>query len=183
MTYDFSTLKARVKDTEDWLRKEFQGIRTGRATPALLDNVLVESFGTRVPLNQVGSVGVEDSRTLRVSVWNAEQVKDVEKAITDANLGVGVSSDGGGVRATFPELTAERRTTLIKLAKDKLEEARVSLRGVRDDVWNDIQKKEKDGEISEDEKFRYKEDMQKVVDEGNKALDALMVKKEEEIQG
>lgn len=181
MAYDFSKLKAKVADTEEWLKKEFQGIRTGRATPTLLDGVQVESFGTRVPLNQVGNVGVEDPRTLRVSVWSADQVKAVEKAITDANLGVGVSADDKGVRVTFPELTADRRVTLIKLAKDKLEEARISLRNERDDVWNDIQKQERDGELSEDDKFRHKEEMQKFIDEGNKALDVLMTRKEGEI--
>jgi len=181
MTYDFSPLKQKVTDTEVWLKKEFQGIRTGRATPTLLDSIQVESFGSRVPLNQVGNVGVEDARTLRVSVWNVEQVKDVEKAITDANLGVGVSPDERGVRVTFPELTSERRGTLIKLSKDKLEEARISLRNERDSVWNDIQKQEKSGEMSEDEKFTYKDDMQKLVDEGNKVLDELGNKKEAEI--
>ena len=182
MAYDFSPLKQKITDTEAWLRKEFQGIRTGRATPALLDNVQVEAFGSRMPLNQVGSVGVEDPRTLRVSVWNKDQIKSVEKAITDANLGVGVSADEGGVRVTFPELTTERRDMLIKLAKGKLEEARISLRSERDEVWNDIQKKEKDGEISEDDKFRYKEEMQKLVDGGNESLEVLAKKKEEEIQ-
>lgn len=182
MAYNFSPLKEKVKDTKEWLKKEFQGIRTGRATPALLDNIQIESFGTRIPLNQVGNVGVEDARTLRISLWNVDQIKDVEKAITDANLGVGVSSDGSGVRVSFPELTSERRTLLIKLSKDKLEEARVSLRNERDSVWNDIQKQEKDGEVSEDEKFRFKEEMQKLVDEGNKSLDELGRRKEEEIQ-
>ena len=182
MTYDFSQLKQKIADTEDWLKKEFQGIRTGRATPMLLDNVQVESFGTRVPLNQVGNVGVEDARTLRINVWNVEQVKDVEKAITDANLGVGVTPDESGVRITFPELTSERRDTLIKLSKDKLEEARISLRGVRDEVWNDIQKQEKDGEMSEDEKFGAKEEMQKLIDDGNRSLESLGEKKENEIR-
>ena len=182
MTYDFSPLKQKIEDTEAWLKKEFQGIRTGQATPTLLDNIQVESFGARVPLNQVGNVGVEDARTRRVSVWNVEQVKDVEKAITDANLGVGVTPDESGVRVTFPELTSERRDTLIKLSKDKLEEARISLRGVRDEVWGDIQKQEKDGEISEDEKFSYKDEMQKLIDEGNKALEELGNRKEEEIK-
>jgi len=182
MTYDFSPLKQKITDTQEWLRKEFQGIRTGQATPTLLDNIQVESFGTRVPLNQVGNVGVEDARTLRVSVWNVEQVKDVEKAITDANLGVGVTPDESGVRVTFPELTSERRDTLIKLSKDKLEEARISLRGERDSVWSDIQKQEKDGEMSEDEKFSYKDEMQKLIDDGNKSLDELGKKKEAEIR-
>ncbi len=182
MAYDFLHLKQKIEDTEIWLRKEFQGIRTGRATPTLLDNIQVESYGSRVPLNQVGNVGVEDARTLRVNVWNAEQVKDVEKAVTDANLGVGVSSDENGVRVTFPELTSERRDMLIKLSKDKLEEARVSLRNERDNVWNDIQKQEKNSEISEDEKFSYKNEMQKLVDNGNKSLDEIGKKKEEEIK-
>lgn len=182
MSYDFSHLKQKTIDTELWLKKEFQSIRTGRSTPALLDNIQVESYGSRVPLNQVGNVGVEDARTLRVNIWNAEQVKDVEKAITDANLGVGVSSDESGVRVTFPELTSERRDMLIKLSKDKLEEARVSLRNERDSVWNDIQKQEKDGEISEDEKFSYKDEMQKLIDEGNNSLDVLVKKKEDEIK-
>lgn len=182
MAYDFSKLKEKITDTETWLKKEFQGIRTGRAAPALLDNIQVESYSSRVPLNQVGNVGVEDARTLRVSVWNVEQVKDVEKAITDANLGVGVTPDGGGVRVTFPELTSERRDTLIKLSKDKLEEARISLRSERDSVWSDIQKQEKDGEMSEDEKFSYKDEMQKLIDEGNKMLEVLGDKKEDEIK-
>ncbi len=182
MAYDFSSLKQKITETEGWLKKEFQGIRTGRATPALLDGIQVESYGARVPLNQVGNVGVEDPRTLRISVWNAEQIKDIEKAIADANLGVGVSSDEKGVRVTFPELTTERRDTLIKLAKGKLEEARISLRNERDDVWQDIQKKEKEGELSEDEKFRYKDEMQKLIDEANKSLDILSDKKEDEIK-
>ncbi|MBI2617851.1 ribosome recycling factor [Candidatus Kaiserbacteria bacterium] len=181
MAYDFSSLKKKISDTEVWLKKEFQSIRTGRAVPALLDGIQVESYGSRVSLNHVGSIGIEDPRTLRVSVWNTEQVKDVERAITDANLGVGVSSDEKGVRVTFPELTSERREMLIKLAKDKREDARVSLRSERDLVWSDIQKKERDGEVGEDDKFRYKEEMQKLVDKGNKALDALMEKKEAEI--
>lgn len=182
MAYDFSHLKQKIEDTDAWLKKEYQGIRTGRATPALLDGVRVDSYGTRVPLNQVGNVGVEDPRTLRITIWNKEQIKDVEKAITDANLGVGVSADEQGVRVTFPELTSERRDALIKLAKSKLEEARVSLRGERDEVWGDIQKKEKDGELSEDEKFRYKDEMQKLIDEANAKLEELADKKEAEIK-
>lgn len=181
MAYDFSSLKQKVKDTEEWLKKEYRGIRTGRAAPALLDGIMVESYGVRTPLNQVGSVSVEDARTLRVTLWSADQIKNTEKAVTDANLGVGVSADEKGIRVTFPELTEERRGTLLKLAKDKLEEARVSLRGERDVVWNTLQKKEKEGEISTDDKFRYKNEMQKIIDEGNSALEELNKKKEQEI--
>ncbi|OGG54732.1 ribosome recycling factor [Candidatus Kaiserbacteria bacterium RIFCSPHIGHO2_02_FULL_49_11] len=182
MAYDFSPLKKKVADTEEWLKKEYQGIRTGRATPTLLDGVLVESYGSRMPLIQVGSVSVEDARTIRIAPWDQSQIKAIEKGVTDANLGVGVSADERGVRVTFPELTSERRGALMKIAKDKLEDARVSLRGERDRVWSDIQKKEKESEISEDEKFRYKDEMQKLVDEGNKKLDILAEKKRAEIE-
>ena len=182
MAYDFSPLKKKVTDTEEWLKKEYQGIRTGRATPTLLDGVLGESYGSRMPLIQVGSVSVEDARTIRIAPWDQSQIKAIEKGVTDANLGVGVSADERGVRVTFPELTSERRGALMKIAKDKLEDARVSLRGERDRVWSDIQKKEKESEISEDEKFRYKDEMQKLVDEGNKKLDILAEKKRAEIE-
>ena len=179
--YDFKSLEQKITESQDWLRKEYQGLRTGRATPALLDSIQVESYGSRMPLNQVGSVGTEDPRTLRVSPWDASQVKAIEKAITDANLGVGISSDEKGVRVTFPELTADRRTSLIKIAKDKLEDARQSLRGAREEAWSDIQAKEKAGEMSEDEKFRNKDELQKKIDAGNKALEELFTKKETEI--
>ncbi|MAF59618.1 MAG: ribosome recycling factor [Candidatus Pacebacteria bacterium] len=181
MVYDFSELKRKAEEASEWLSKEYLGIRTGRAAPALLDNVTVESYGARVLINQVGNVSVEDARSLRISVWDKEQISAVEKAINDADFGVGVSSDEAGVRVSFPELTGERRQALVKLAKDKLENARISLRGARDDTWNDIQKKTKDGEMSEDDKFRAKDDMQKLVDEANKKLDDMAEKKEQEI--
>ena len=130
---------------------------------------------------QVGSLSTEDPRTLRVSVWDQSQVKDVEKAIIAANLGVAVSVDEKGVRVSFPELTSERRTSLIKIAKEKLEQARVTLRKLRDEVWNDIQAKEKLGGMGEDEKFRFKDEMEKLVKEANKMLDEQAEKKEKEI--
>jgi len=182
MTYDFSDLKVAVSESEEWLRKEFSGLRTGRATPTLLDGIVVEAYGAKTPLPQIGAVSVEDARTLRISVWDQSLIKDVEKAITNANLGVGVSSDEKGVRVSFPELTSERREQLVKLAKERLEKARVSLRHARDEAWNDIQKKEKDGEIGEDDKFRFKEEMEKIVADGNKKLDDLAEHKEKEIE-
>lgn len=182
MTYNFSDLKQNVEGVQEWLSKEYLGIRTGRATPALLDGILVESYGSRLPINQIATVGVEDARTLRISPWDASQVKEIEKAIVDANLGISVSTDDLGSRVSFPELTAERRSVLVKLLKDKLEDARISLRSERDKVWGDIQKQQQDGEISEDEKFNYKEEMQKIIDEAGKKLDELATKKETEIQ-
>ena len=181
MTYDFSHLKQKAVDIQNHLKEEFSGIRTGRATPALLDSVMVNSYGAKTPINQVAGVAMEDARTLRITPYDANQVTEVQKAITDSNLGVSVSADERGLRIFFPELTSEVREKLMKIAKEKLEKARISLRGERDDTWADIQKKEKDKEISEDEKFGLKEDMQKIIDEENSKLDAMAQKKEQEI--
>lgn len=170
-----------MKGITEWLANEFTGIRTGQATPALLDSVKVESYGTRVPINQVGSVGVEDARTLRISTWDRDQIGAIESAINDAQLGVSVSSDSAGLRVVFPELTSERRVQLLKLAKHKLEEARVSVKSARDDRMKELEKDEKAGEISEDEKFTQKESIQKQVDATNKSLEELYDKKEQEI--
>lgn len=181
MSYDLKVFEGRVREVEEWLRKELSSVRTGRATPTLLDTVKVESYGTHVPLQQAANVGVEDARTIRVTPWDAGMVKEVEKAITNADLGVSVTTDEKGVRVIFPELTSERRTQLLKIAKGKHEEARVSLRGARDDVVKDIDAKQKSGELSEDERFAAKETLQKHVDSMNKKLDELIEHKEKEI--
>lgn len=171
----------RLDETIDWLTKEFAGIRTGQASPALLDNIKVESYGTLVPLNQVGSVGIEDARTLRISPWDASQIAAIETAILDADLGVSVATDSAGLRAIFPELTSERRAQLTKLAKQKLEDARVSVRAARDEVMKELDRQEKAGEISEDEKFSQREQVQSKVDATNKKLDEQFHAKETEM--
>lgn len=182
MAYNFQPLKNSFKDIEEWLKRELQGVRTGRATPTLLDSIQVEAYGSRVPLNQVGGITVEDARTLRISPWDMSQIKAVEKAIVDANLGVGVGSDDKGVRVSFPELTGERRVQLIKIMKEKLEEARVKIRSARGENISLLEKQEKDGEMGKDELFRLKAEVQKLVDDAGGSLDAIAKKKEEEIQ-
>jgi len=177
-----SDLDKKLQEVVVWLQKEFAGIRTGQASPGLLDSVKVESYGAFMPLNQVGTVGVEDARTLRVSVWDASVVKAAEQAIRDANLGVSVMSDSSGLRVIFPELTSERRVQLVKLAKARLEDARISVRAVRDDSMKVIEKSEKDGDISEDEKFTKKDAVQAGVSKTNQALDGLYAKKESELK-
>lgn len=174
-------IEDRMKKITEWLGKEYQSIRTGQATPALLDSVKVESYGTVVPLQQVANVGVENARTLRIAPWDPSTVKSIEKAITEADLGLSVSVDDSGLRAIFPELTGERRTQLLKLAKQKLEEARVSVRAARDEAMKDIETKEKNSEIGEDEKFAKKEQIQKSVDTTNQELETIYQKKNAEI--
>jgi|SRR3989344_5605815 len=181
MAYDFNNFKKSIQSTDEWLKKEFSMIRTGQANPSILDGIRVDSYGTLVPVSQVGAVTTEGARTIRISPWEISQGKDIEKAITLANLGVSVSVDEKGLRINFPELTAERRKEIAKIAKEKLEEAKKKIRMSRDDIMKDLQQKEKNGDLGKDDVFRYKNDAQKLVDEGNKKLDELYSKKEKEI--
>src|SRR3989344_2248216 len=183
MIYDFSKLKKGLEGVSEWLGSELSNIRTGRATPALLDSVSIEQYGARTKISHVAAISIEDPKTLRVAPWDKATIKLIESAIQAANLGVSVSTDGVGVRVSFPDLTAERRTLLSKLVKEKLELARVSVRKEREECWNDVVKKEKDGEISEDDKFKLKEDLQKLVDEANTRLEEQAERKNKKLAG
>lgn len=183
MAYNFSNLKAKTKEIQEWLSKELSAIHTGRASVALLDGIRVLAYGSMMPIHQLANIGVEDARTLRISPWDNSVSGAIEKAIQDANLGVSVGSDGKGIRVSFPDLTTESRERYVKIVGKKLEEARISLRGVREEVWSDIQAQEKEGAMSEDDKFRAKEEMEKYIKEGNEQLDMLAKKKEADILG
>jgi ribosome recycling factor len=183
MAYDFKVFDKRIAEITERLSKELAGVRTGRAGPAILDGVLVESYGTRVSITQVANISIEDARTLRIVPWDKSLAKEIEKAITSANLGLSVGMDEKGIRVFFPELTSERRVSLVKLAKEKVEELRTALRAARDEVWSDIQKLEREGNMPEDDKFKAKEDMQKRVDAANAVFDTALARKEKEIAG
>jgi ribosome recycling factor len=180
MAYDFTAVKAHIKETEEWLVRELSGVRTGRATPTLLDGVKAEAYGTRSPLKELAAISVEDARTLRIIPWDKGILKAIEKAITDADLGVGLSTDEQGLRVSFPELTGERRKQLSKIAGDRAEQARVTLRNHRTDAIKEIDTLKKEG-MSEDQAKRDKEELQKLIDAGNEALAQVLQKKEEEI--
>lgn len=175
-------IKQKLNEVKEWLQKEYAGIRTGKSSPALLDSVRVESYGSLMPVNQVANISTEDARTLKVSPWDSSMISAIERAIQDADLGVSLATDSSGVRVIFPDLTIERRAQLQKLAKSKLEDARIRVRAVRDDVMKSIDKSEKDGDISEDQKFTQKDAAQKVVDETNRSLESLFDQKEVELQ-
>ncbi len=181
MAHDLSKLKAGIQHVHEWLLNELSGLRTGRATPALLDGIQIEVYGSMMKLPQVASVAVEDARSLYVTPWDKGQLKPIEKAITLADLGVGVGSDAVGVRVTFPELTTERRQQLIKLVRAKLEAARVSMKGERTKAMEDVEKKMKDDELSEDEGRKAKEEVQKLIDTVNTTLETDAAKKEKEL--
>lgn len=181
MAYDFSTFDTKLGEAKQWLTREYQGLRTGRAAPAILDSVMVQAYGSQMPLKQVANVGVEDARTLRITAYDTSVIKDIERSVTAANLGLGVVADGQGLRVMFPELTADRREQLVKTAKQKLEESRTAVRVARDECWKDIQAKEEEGGMGEDEKFRLKDDLQKRVDAANDELQKHFEKKEAEM--
>jgi len=182
MAYNFTNFDQNLNKVKEWLVKELAAIRTGRATLTLLDGVKVESYGSFLPINQTATVVSEDAKTLRITPYDQSQVSAIEKAINDADLGISTSVDEKGMRVIFPDLTSERRELLIRQAGKKMEEARISIRNEREDIWSEIQKQEKDGDISEDDKFKAKEDMQKKVDDIQKQLEELTNAKETEIK-
>ena len=163
------------------LQKEFAGLRTGRASAHLLDQIKVMAYGNLMPLNQVGTVNVPEPRMITVQVWDRSQVREVEKAIRDAGLGLNPASDGQLVRVPIPELSQERRTELTKIAHKYAEQARVAVRNVRRDGMEFLKKQEKEGKISEDEHRKLHDEVQKLTDGHVKKVDDTLAAKEKEI--
>jgi len=182
MSYNFSSLETKIKETNSWLSAELEKIRAGRASASVLDGVKVEVYGAETPINQLGSIGNEGPRTLRVSIYNSSQIDAVEKALQQADLGASITKDDSGLRLNFPDLTEENRRQAFDRAKAKTEEARVSLRGEREDVWNDIKNQEKEGEIAEDDKFRYKDQLEEKIKQANESLQELLDNKKGQLE-
>jgi ribosome recycling factor len=180
--FDFAELKTKSKDIENWLAKELSVIRTGKATSAILDFVQVEAYGSKMTIKELANIVVEDAKTIRIEPWDMNVGKSIEKAITSSNLGLSVSPFEKGLRIIFPNLTTERREQFIKVVKNKLEEGKVSLRTLRDKTGKVIDEKEKIGGMGEDDKFRLKEEVQKVIDEVSRKMEELAEKKEKEIR-
>lgn len=181
MPYNFSNFKTELRKVEDFLSKEYNQLNVGRASPMVLDGVTIESYGTRVPLKNVATVGIEDPKTLRIAPWDKSQIKEIEKAIMASSLGLSVATDDLGIRVIFPQLTTETRQILVKVLKEKLEEARITVRQEREVIWRDVEAKEKEAKLTEDEKFRAKEELQKIIGETNRNLEASFEKKEDEV--
>ena len=156
-------------------------MNSGRASPMVLDSVSVETYGAYQPIKNVASVSIEDPKTLRIAPWDKTAVKGIEKAIISSNLGLSVATDDLGIRVIFPQLTTETRQTLVKVLKEKLEESRIVVRQEREKVFRDMEVREKDSLLTEDEMFRAKEELQKIINETNGNLEALFEKKEKEV--
>lgn len=181
MSYDFNSIKSKGEEIKEWLKKEAAALRTGRATPALVENIMVDSYGAKTPLKHLSAISVEDVKTIRITPWDASTLKSIESAISVSNLGSQPIADKNSIRVSLPELTEERRKTLLKILNEKLEESRVSLKLKREEVWKDIQEKERKGEMGEDEKFRFKDELQKIIDKITLDLEEIASRKEKEI--
>jgi ribosome recycling factor len=163
------------------LREHYRKMRTGRANTGLLDGIKVEYYGSEVPLNQVASVNVEDSRTLVVSPWDKSAVTAVEKAILKSDLGLTPNTAGQVIRLPLPPMTEERRKELTKVARHEAESARVAVRAVRHDLMNELKEKLKERQISEDDDRRAREEIQKLTDRHIHDIDAVLAEKEKEL--
>ena len=177
MSFNITNLDNSLKEVSDWLSKEYSHVHTGRATPIILDSIMVEAYGSLQPIKNVGSVNVEDARTLRISIWDKTLIKEVEKAIAAANLGLSTAPDGEGMRIIFPVLTTENRTRLVKALKDKLEDARISARKERENALDEL----KLAELPEDDEHRAKDEIQKRMDSVNAKLESIFESKESEV--
>jgi ribosome recycling factor len=174
-------LKRRMEGAVDVLKKELNGLRTGRASVSFLDPVVVEAYGSSVPLNQVGNVAAAEARLLTVQVWDKGLVKSVEKAITNAGLGLNPQSDGTLVRIPIPALDEERRKDLTKVAGKYCEQAKISVRNVRRDGMDALKRMEKEGEISQNEQHRMSDEIQSLTDAEVAKIDELLAAKQTEI--
>jgi ribosome recycling factor len=181
MAVNVDEFAKRMAGALDALKKEFGGLRTGRASTSLLDHVIVDAYGSMMPLNQVGNISVPEPRLLTVQVWDKGLVKAVEKAITSAGLGLNPQPDGQLVRVPVPELSAERRAELVKIASKYAEQARVAVRNVRRDAMDALKKEQKDGKISEDEHKKQSDKVQQQTDQVIKKIDEAFATKEKEV--
>jgi len=182
-TYDKSDIQRRMHGAVEALKHDLVGLRTGRASTALLDPINVEVYGAQMPLNQVATVSVPEPRMLTVQVWDRSNIQPVEKAIRSANLGLNPVTDGQLIRLPIPDMTEERRKELAKLVGQYAEKARVAVRNVRRDGMDHLKTDEKKHEISEDEHKRLEAEVQKLTDDTIKEIDAAAHSKEQEILG
>ena len=180
-TFDINDLKRRMQGAIAALKQELGGLRTGRASTALLEHVQVEAYGSHMPLNQLATISVPEPRLLNVQVWDRSMIHPVEKAISNANLGLTPSTEGQVIKLRVPELNEERRRELVKVAHKYAETARVAVRHVRRDGLDLLKKLEKDHKISEDDHERQSGEVQKVTDATVAEVDKLLAGKEKEI--
>lgn len=173
--------KPQFEKTIEHLRQEVSSLRTGRATPALVEDIPIEAYGTKQPLKAVASISVADAKTLVVDPWDKSLTQTVEAGIRASDLGINPVNDGKLIRLPLPELTADRRQELVKVLHSKLEQARIAVRKIREDIRSKIEKAEKAKEMSEDERFALQDALEKMVKEYNEQIKTIGEDKEKEI--
>ncbi|MDP6219794.1 MAG: ribosome recycling factor [Alphaproteobacteria bacterium] len=178
---DLDDIKRRMEGSLNSLKTEFMGLRAGRASTAMLEPIMVEAYGSKMPMNQVGNISVPEPRLLTVTVWDAGLTSSVEKAIRESDLGLNPMAEGTLIRVPIPDLSEERRKDMVKVAGRYAEAARVAVRNVRRDGIEAARKLEKDNEISEDERHDLETDIQKLTDDHVKQIDDALSNKETEI--
>lgn len=178
---DINDIKKRMQGAVDSLHHNFSGLRTNRASTALVDNIKAEIYGSMTPLNQCASISTPDAKTISINVWDAGNVSAVTKAIQNSDLNLSPNTEGNVIRLNLPDLTEERRKELVKVAGNYAEQARIAVRNVRRDGMDDIKKSEKDSEISEDEAKSLSDDVQKETDSHITKIDEALKSKEKDI--
>jgi ribosome recycling factor len=176
-----SDAEKNMQKTLEVVDKEFASLRAGRATPALLDKIMVQYYGAPTPINQMANISVPEARLLVIQPWDKNTLPDIEKAILKSDLGITPASDGNVIRLAVPQLTKERRTELVKVIKKKAEEGRIAVRNLRRDANDGLKSQQKNGDISEDDLRRLQDEVQKLTDKYIKEIDALLAAKEKEI--
>ena len=174
-------VKPRFTKAVEFLQSELSAIRTGRATPALVEDIMVEAYGAETPVKGLATINIPDAKTLVVDPWDKGVLKDIEVALQKADLGINPVADGNILRLVMPEMTEENRKEMVKKMKEKLEEAKVKIRAAREEARSRITQMEKDKEISEDEKYKYQEDLDKATKDHSEKIDQIGKSKEEEI--
>lgn len=165
----------------EYFKSEVGKLRTGRANPSILEGLMVDYYGNKTPLKQVASISVPEPQLIMIQPWDADSLANIEAAIKMSDLNLSPSNDGKVIRVNIPSLNEERRAELVKVLNQKAEEARISIRSIREEVWEEIQEMEKAGKIAKDDKFRGKERLQETIDGYNKKIEELREKKEKEI--
>jgi len=179
---EIKNLKIKFEQVIEKIKEDFASIRTGRASTGLVENIMVSYYGTTTPLKQMASLTAPDAAQIVVIPWDKNSIGDIELAIRNSDLGLSPVNDGASVRIILPQMTQERREELTKNISKKSEEARVALRNVRGETWDKIKKMEKDGSITEDDRYSAEEELNKIIDDYNKKIGEILEAKEKEIK-
>ena len=181
MTIEFNSYEEKMDKTLNNLKKEYLGLRTGRASASLLEPVSVEAYGAKVPINQVGNINVPEPRLITVQVWDESLIQSVEKAIRNSELGLNPMIEGNNIRVPIPELSQERRVEIVKVASKYSEDAKITVRNIRRDAMDKIKEEEKQKSISKDDSFQFSEKIQKLTDKYVEKIENIFQDKEKDI--